>query len=279
MNFNDDISHYLIEWIETNKILGANIIDIYVDNVSNNVEAVLSYYRDKNQLRLFNVPIKYKPDRTLWQRRRDHIITYNDCLYRNMKESEFIIPIDIDEIILPKIATTWSELIDRLQGFGWNPMEHSSIMIHNVFFFEFMQNHEKFKTKDIITHENIIYTKRDDVRIGNDGKFNTNKLDSSIFNLSNEVIDIHNKFNDKYKTTCGIELPKPKLLKHIISSATISSIGDYSKSFMLTKKVLTAFNHYPLASLGTVGISGWSAPFTEVQLNHYKVRLILTLHK
>ncbi|KAJ0176603.1 hypothetical protein K1T71_007782 [Dendrolimus kikuchii] len=272
MNFNEDISQYLIEWIETNKILGADIIDIYVDNVSKDIEAVLSYYRDKNQLRLFNVPTKYKPDRTFWQRRRDHIITYNDCLYRNMEESEFIIPIDIDEIVLPKIATTWSELISRLTNLGWSPIEHSSIMIRNVFFFEFMQKRVTLQPEDLTVHENITYVKRDDVRIDNDARFNNNEIKSPVFNLSNEVIDvkIHNKFNDKYKTTCGIEFPKPKLLSHFISSAKISPIGHYSKSFMLTKRVLTAFNHYPLASLGAIGISGWSAPFNEVQLNHYK---------
>ncbi|CAH1638226.1 unnamed protein product [Spodoptera littoralis] len=274
MNFDKDISQSLVEWIETNKILGVDLIDMYVDEVTEKTKRVLLHYQDKGLVRLFHVPIKHKSGRSLWQRRRDHILTYNDCLYRNVKESEYIVPLDIDEVVLPKIANTWPELLNRFNNYGWNSSERSSIMIQNVFFFDFMQEVDKYSSNGRGVKSKI-YIKRDDVRIKDNDTLEIDKIELIVDsnNLSNEVIDDSQDeevLYDKYKSRCGTELPTPKLVKHIVSSAVISPIGFYSKSWMLTKKVLTAFNHYPLQSLGASGSVGWSAPFKEVQLNHYK---------
>ncbi|PZC78406.1 hypothetical protein B5X24_HaOG202229 [Helicoverpa armigera] len=273
LNFDKDISQNLVEWIETNKILGVDLIDIYVDEVAEKTKKVLLHYQDKGLVRLFHVPIKHKSGRSLWQRRRDHILTYNDCLYRNIKESEYIVPLDIDEIILPKIAVTWPELLNRLNGYGWNSSGRSSIMIQNVFFFDFMQDIRKYSMNSRGVKSKI-YIKRDDVRITKPINLEIDEIELVLDSnsISNEVIDDSEDevLYKKYKSRCGTELPTPKLAEHIVSSAMISPLGFYSKSWMLTKKVLTAFNHYPLKSLGASGSVGWSAPFKEVQLNHYK---------
>ncbi|KAM3965214.1 uncharacterized protein ACR2FA_000601 [Aphomia sociella] len=274
ISFDKDVSQNLIEWIETNKLLGVNIIDMYIDRVNEETQKVLLHYRDKGFVRLYQVPIKNKPNRSLWQRRRDHIITYNDCLYRNIIESEFVIPLDIDEVILPKVANNLSVLIDRLSKRGWDPLQNSAILIQNVFFFSFMQGIEKYKHKKVYSSRKI-YVKRDDVRLPSIENLDISEIEliddkSNLNNDDRDVMEIDYNINDKYKSRCGKELPVPKLARHIVSSAIVSPMGYYSKSLMLTKKVLTAFNHYPLASLGTSGFAGWSAPFSEVQLNHYK---------
>lgn len=271
MNFDKDISKNIVEWIETNRILGVDIIDMYIDKLSQETKAVLEYYKDKGYVRLFSVPIRNKGERSLWQRRRDHIITYNDCLYRNIKESEFIIPLDVDEVILPKKAENLSELLQRLSTFGWGSSLHSAIMIRNVFFFDFMQGKYK-KTAD--SSKSKIYTKRDNVRIKASENVDIGDIElaDDVDSISNEVIDVTDKLMLDYKMRCENELRVPKIGRHFISSAIVSPIGSYTKSLMVTKKVLTAFNHYPLASLGNAGFAGWPAPFNEVQLNHYKVR-------
>lgn len=277
MNFNKDISQNLVEWIEINKILGVDMIDVYIDDVTRDTEEVLLHYQSKGYVRLFHVPIKYKSNRSLWQRRRDHIITYNDCLYRNLKESKFIVPLDVDEIILPKIADTWLELYIRFKEQGWDTSKHSSIIIQNVFFFDFMQDLNKYVNNRTQGVKNKIYIKRDDVRIKKLENLDIGEIELVEYpNLKNALIDINiNKKLDqalykKYKSRCGVEMSEPKLSRHIVSSTIISPVGDYSKSWMLTKKVLTAFNHYPLTSIGTPEFTGWSPPFIEVQLNHYK---------
>lgn len=284
MNFNKEMSQNLIEWIETNKLLGVDMVDMYIDSISKDSENVLMHYQNQGLVRLFHVPIKYKPERSLWQRRRDHIITYNDCLYRNIVESEFVVPLDVDEIILPKIATTWPGLIKRLADKGWDPIQNSAILVHNVFFFDFMQDVHKYKYKSNHTNKSKMYVKRDDVRIQTVNNVDIGEIEliDDTNNLNNEVIynsDVDIKLYDEYKSRCGKDLPVPKLAKHIVSSAVVSPIGYYSKSLMLTSKVLTAFNHYPLASLGADGFAGWSAPLSEVQLNHYKVRYLHNFYK
>ncbi|XP_072948771.1 uncharacterized protein [Epargyreus clarus] len=271
MMFDKDISQSLIEWIETNKILGVEIIDIYVDTLTSTMKDVLLYYQQQGLVRLFQVPIKHKHNRSLWQRRRDHIITYNDCLYRNIRESEFVAPLDVDEIILPKVAYSLSGLLKRLTRQGWDPKRYSAILVQNVFFFDFMQDIHKYKPRNVNVNNSKIYVKRDDVRISGNEEIGIEEI---------ELIDDTNSVNEesfqeldnegKEKMKCKRELPIPKLARHIVSSAMVSPVGYYSKSLMHTKRVLTAFNHYPLASLGTAGFAGWSAPYKEVQLNHYK---------
>ncbi|XP_059052828.1 uncharacterized protein LOC131847303 [Achroia grisella] len=274
INFKQDVSENLIEWIETNKLLGVDIIDMYIDRINKESLKVLSYYRHKGYVRLYQVPIKNKPGRSLWQRRRDHIITYNDCLYRNIMESEFIIPLDVDEVILPKVADSLNVLIDRLSKRGWDPIQNSAILVQNVFFFGFMQGIDKYKEKKEY-NKNKIYIKRDDVRIRNKENLNISEIElidekKNLTDIVEDVIDSSENINKEYKSWCGKEIPVPKLVRHIVRSAIVSPMGYYSKSLMLTRKVLTAFNHYPLASLGNSDFAGWSAPFSEVQLNHYK---------
>lgn len=277
MTFQRDISQNLVEWIETNKLLGVDMIDMYIDSISKKSEKILLHYRSRGTVRLFHVPVKYSSERSLWQRRRDHILTYNDCLYRNLRESKFIVPLDVDEIIFPKLAYTWGELLKRLTYLGWNPNRFSAILVRNVFFFDFLQGGHNYKSSsNKQTSKSKIYTKRDNVRINDyeNGGLEKNELtnDTNVSNneINNEIAN--DTFRKKYKSECGKELPIPKVASHIVRSAVISPIGHYSKSFMLTKRVLTAFNHYPLTSLGAAGIAGWSAPFSEVQLNHYKVK-------
>ncbi|XP_049873461.1 uncharacterized protein LOC126372006 [Pectinophora gossypiella] len=275
MNFNKDISQNIIEWIEINKLLGVEMIDMYIDNIRKESENVLLHYRNKGNIRLFHVPINDKPKRSLWQRRRDHIITYNDCLYRNIGESEYVIPLDVDEVILPKIAHTLFELIQRLKSINnWSSSEGSAITVQNVFFFDFMQGPHKYKHKKVPRNKSKMYVKRDDVRILNTNASYIGEIelvDSGSF--SNEVIEYSDdrKFYEEYKVRCGKELVEPKLARHVVSSALISPVGYYGKSMMVTRNVLTAFNHYPLASLReSLWSYGWAAPFFEVQLNHYK---------
>ncbi|GBP84873.1 hypothetical protein EVAR_65270_1 [Eumeta japonica] len=276
MNFEKDISENLVEWIETNKLLGADGIDMYVEKVKENVEEVIEYYRKTNFVRLFQIPIGSN-NRSLWQRRRDHLISYNDCLYRNIHETKFVIPLDIDEIILPKIAHNWSELIKRLEKTDWDPSRDSAILIQNVFFFDFMQSLYKYNHTNVQPHKTKIYIKRDDVRLGNAKRaefLGYNSVNSSEDTVSNEIMDVdiapESVTTDKRSQGCGKDVSVPRSVRHVVRSAAVSPVGHYTKSLMLTQLVLTAFNHYPLASRGGLTFAAWTAPFSEVQLNHYK---------
>lgn len=49
-----------------------------------------------------------------WQRRRFEVLPYNHCLYSNMAAFNFVIPLDIDEIILPTQDADWKALMQRV---------------------------------------------------------------------------------------------------------------------------------------------------------------------
>ncbi|XP_073468290.1 uncharacterized protein [Aquarana catesbeiana] len=123
-NYNNVLQ--MIQSIEMYKILGASRVTIYNTNCSQDVEKVLRHYIDEGTLEVVPWPI----DRHLqtskgWSYSKvptaeigyfGQTATLNDCLYRNMYKSKFVLFNDIDEIILPVKDWDWSSLMERLQN-------------------------------------------------------------------------------------------------------------------------------------------------------------------
>ena len=117
-----DLSVRIVEWFELLKILGADRVFIYEMSVHQNVSKVLEHYvksgfADVTKISLPGAQPNFPPFRHLYLRhkilhkRQNELIPYNDCLYRNLYKYERLVLLDIDEIIVPKIARTWNELI------------------------------------------------------------------------------------------------------------------------------------------------------------------------
>ncbi|KAK4874249.1 hypothetical protein RN001_013609 [Aquatica leii] len=217
LNFIEDISKKLLQWIEINKILGADRFEFYVDKVHKNVNKLLKFYsrtfkrsfsikyyrnvedftpqsvngnesnlvgvkdvlkhdnywdikhnsnyrsveatallqtktnhsvswRIKNERHKFNrATLKTSAtntvndyevfSRNIWQKRRNEIITYNDCMYRNLQTSHFIIPVDIDEIIVPKKFYTWKDSLRHVFKLTPDLQEQfASFSVRNAYF-------------------------------------------------------------------------------------------------------------------------------------------------
>ncbi|KAF2901340.1 hypothetical protein ILUMI_04846 [Ignelater luminosus] len=302
LDFTKDISNHLIEWIEMNKILGANKFEFFVYKVPENVLRILQFYRYKykgnflykyyqnieeffqrklngNELlekkrisrresaiiarqasemnnenivreesgienvtlqfdarhnrsikenkqshnhvtvKLLDMGIRREAsltvnntevfERKIWQKRRNELMAYNDCLYRNLRSSHFVIPVDIDEIIVPKRFYTWEEVLGHL--FASAPHlqeEYASFSAQNVYFLE-----ETTTTR--------------------------NNQDAVFF----------------FKYTKRTEF---------------SEEGESGKSFVSSKNALTVFNHYALDSLKPGIRKTYFLPRELVQMNHYK---------
>ncbi|KAM4696008.1 uncharacterized protein WCC33_014732 [Rhinophrynus dorsalis] len=115
----------LIQTIEMYKLLGAQKVMIYLNNCSSQVEDVLQYYVREGTVELIPWQIQryLKPSRR-WRHEADdntdlgyygQITTLNDCIYRNMYRSRFVILNDQDEIILPYKHQTWDTMMESLQ--------------------------------------------------------------------------------------------------------------------------------------------------------------------
>lgn len=125
MNFEEDVSLKLIEWLELISILGASKILMYKYTLHHNVGKVLDYYQRKGKVVI--VPLTLPGDqpnepkqrtrylkKALWQKRRNELITYNDCLYRNIYLYDYVVPLDIDEVVIPVGTYTWSQMFTKL---------------------------------------------------------------------------------------------------------------------------------------------------------------------
>lgn len=139
LHFAEDISRKLIAWIEMNKLLGADSIEMYVGDVHSRTWKVLQWYmsRADDIVHVHKYTSLTELVSGVWQRRRDELISYNDCLYRNIRTSRFILPVDIDEIIVPRRVYTWRQLLSRFftsESLLLN--EYASFLVRNAYFMD-----------------------------------------------------------------------------------------------------------------------------------------------
>lgn len=152
LDFVEDISEKLVAFVELNRILGAGMIYIYVFNVHENVSRVLEMYEKSNVVRWFSfhLPGDLPNDaadrrklftKDVWIKRRMELIPYNHCFYENLYSSEFVVPIDIDESIIPVGRHNWSQLLmDERNKLGRSFNDYASYAVRNVYFFPELQN-------------------------------------------------------------------------------------------------------------------------------------------
>lgn len=262
LNFNKDNSYDLIQWLEINKILGADGMDIYYKNVHPNAARILTaYYKDnRREINIFKyetienyvkrrrtqviinnylsvgknfalpggkseleakeeeqpvansfndqtVSTHEENIRKTWQKRKNELISYNDCFYRNLYASAFILPVDIDEIIVPKRSRTWKDILIKLLNEKPEMDNYVSFAVQNTYFLK---------------------------------RFPTRRKHESVF-----------------------------FFKHI-SRTDYSPPGESTKSFISTKNALTVFNHYALDVLRPGLRNLYFLPNSLVQMNHYR---------
>lgn len=121
---NYDNALQFTQTIEMYKLLGAGRVTIYQNNCSPLIERLLQYYISEGIVEVVPWPIeKYLAPANAWHHSMDakdigyygQLATLNDCMYRNMYRSKYVILIDLDEIILPFKHPDWTSMMDGLQ--------------------------------------------------------------------------------------------------------------------------------------------------------------------
>lgn len=156
LNYNNNkINKLLIEWLEIHRILGANKIYLYIENILNKTDEIINkYVNAKNKT--FKVIKKIVPNHSagdgnflqylnvknvsasviLWQKRRNYLVTYNDCFYRNIYKSRYVVLVDLDEVIIPRFVHTWNQLLfDPNSLFQKLHTNYASFMLQNAYYF------------------------------------------------------------------------------------------------------------------------------------------------
>ncbi|XP_068011789.1 beta-1,4-galactosyltransferase galt-1-like [Melanerpes formicivorus] len=113
-----------IQSMEMYKILGVQKVMIYKNNCSHLMEKVLKFYIEEGIVEIIPWPIdSHLKVSHGWRYSMDskdigyygQITALNDCVYRNMQRSKFVILNDADEIILPLKHPDWKTMMHSLQ--------------------------------------------------------------------------------------------------------------------------------------------------------------------
>ncbi|XP_048369052.1 uncharacterized protein LOC125442005 [Sphaerodactylus townsendi] len=129
-----------IQSMEMYKLLGAQRVVIYKNSCSQLMEKVLEFYVAEGTVEIVPWPITaYLKVSTEWFYSDDgsqigyygQITALNDCIYRNMYRSRYILLNDIDEIILPSLHPDWKTMMQDLQD--QNPESGVFLFENHVF--------------------------------------------------------------------------------------------------------------------------------------------------
>ncbi|XP_042334652.1 beta-1,4-galactosyltransferase galt-1-like [Sceloporus undulatus] len=113
-----------IQSMEMYKLLGMQKVVVYKNSCSQLMERVLDFYVAEGTLEIVPWPItSYLNVSTQWRSRDDgtqigyygQIAALNDCVYRNMYRSRYVLLNDVDEIILPINHTNWKTMMESLE--------------------------------------------------------------------------------------------------------------------------------------------------------------------
>ena len=113
-NYDDWVE--LVSFIELNKILGVSKFIVYNESISENVNCVLKYYEQKENIVSvlpWDLVNKFK-NKKAQVRNRGVMSSLNDCFYRNMNEYQYLFSVDLDEFIIPHMHETLPEMLKYL---------------------------------------------------------------------------------------------------------------------------------------------------------------------
>uniref|UniRef100_A0A023GAL3 Glycosyltransferase family 92 protein n=1 Tax=Amblyomma triste TaxID=251400 RepID=A0A023GAL3_AMBTT len=154
----DDLSVRLIEWIELLNMLGAKKIFLYELEIHPNISKTLQYYQQKGLVELTPITLPggqpnlpglrhHFLNMKLTHKRQNELIPYNDCLYRNLYSYEYIVLLDIDEVVMPVQHRTWKELMNEVVPMALQQKNYTraSYNVRNVYFLDDMMNEDAKK--------------------------------------------------------------------------------------------------------------------------------------
>ncbi|XP_017135275.1 uncharacterized protein LOC108151265 [Drosophila miranda] len=133
-----DISERMVEWLELLRLLGVErVVAFDIGELTANTSRTLAHYTDVDGL------LQLRPHRLLdelpehWdlRARLTEVLMYNDCLYRNMYEFDYLGVFDVDEVIMPlgKLLN-YQMLLKELLTIDVNCSARTSFCFRNVYF-------------------------------------------------------------------------------------------------------------------------------------------------
>ena len=123
----------LIEFIEMNRLLGADKFILYLASPKKELISCLLSYARVGLVELNNWTIPFKQEDINYN---GQILTQNECLFRSMYRTKYLINQDFDEFIIPTRTTDWQSMLDVIHK-NKSPGERdvaASYNFRNLFF-------------------------------------------------------------------------------------------------------------------------------------------------
>lgn len=194
-----DLTVRMVEWIELLGILGADKIFIYELQTHPNISRMLQYYERTGQVSVTPLTLPgNQPNSPYLQhlyltkkmihKRQNEVIPYNDCLYKNLYTYDYVVLLDIDEVIMPVKRESWHDLIQdvlAMQPKG-KPIPNT-FSSSNVYFLDDAQ-HAHGWYKDIPRHLHMLQHVYRAINFTKPGQY------VKCFHDTEKVLILHNHF-------------------------------------------------------------------------------------
>jgi hypothetical protein len=211
MRFSDWVM--VIEVIELHKMLGASEITVYNQTMSAEVNKVLNEYRNDPTFKV-NVIEWHFPGHLVKNNVNCQRGALNDCLYRMSLRHQFVTITDLDEVLVPRVANTWPELMKVIAT-----PKRGIFMFQHAYF----RRNNTGQTPYLITQQSLWRTDR----VFPEGKIRCKSMYNTTLALS---IDLHYH----YDLLPGAEeylLPPDEGMLHHYRSTPMETFHKYPERF------------------------------------------------
>ncbi|XP_042856366.1 uncharacterized protein LOC122242976 [Penaeus japonicus] len=161
----EDFTERIIEWLELLSLMGAHKVFYYSLSMNAKMEKMMRYYEDKGLLEVIpttlpgsqpNIPGIFLKYVIMKDRFQHEVIQFNDCYYRNMYRYKYTVNLDTDELIVPRFATTWHDLMQTLRKkSAKDNLNYSSYCARHTFYMDHMLPAQEW-LKGIPSHMHIL---------------------------------------------------------------------------------------------------------------------------
>lgn len=260
MLFESDESEKLIEWVEIVNILGADKTFLYVVKEEPHMMKVARYYEKIGKMKIERLT-DATDDLDHLQGMQNEMASINDCLYKNMYEYEFLLVIDLDEIIVPTRSEdmSWADLINRVTAEKPNSPAYTALNVYflmNNVHFEDIQT-EVPKDMSFLQH---VYRAKNFSKLGHAVKSFVNTSQTLVLHNHLPLLHLNGDYcwNRHYFEKSDAKLHHYRkgcetVAKELCDDYKQNTVRDTTlwkwkdkiiKNFLATKKELQNFNDY-----------------------------------
>ena len=111
VKFNYSNVHQLVEWVEINSMFGAQKFVLYNHSGSDVLQPYIQNYVDEGKVDFLPWPLEVDSKSI---KNLGHMALINDCLYRYMYKTKYLVYLDLDELLVPKTEPSWVKTISSL---------------------------------------------------------------------------------------------------------------------------------------------------------------------